>query len=740
MNIREAFYCIKHIDITKEYIALIRIQKSDFSNSDRKFLLSIIGKFKEQDIEKTLRAIKMYSIWEPDEAIMESRKKGVFRYKAYGFGKNQTLFLLKDLIGNRTIFEFSESTYKYLIDKENLYWLYDFYKDSEEKLIQYIKEHHSNRERVKRGKQTVESALFKDLLAYIDVGFYFNSHIKNRNYLNKNILNGYSKEEICEGISYIVFLYDRIIGIKQDVNYFINSKYVLSDEIEKIILIACKVIQLQEWELCIDYFDYNIKITGNEWIIFDKSLILEKSIRMGFIRGQMQEGLHYMSSEDRLKDTVSITQVGEYIENKLGDIITKEISDGKLSRYRFEFPEPLFFPFRDEGQFGNAWFMEEILSIGHCAKELIMSYDEVAQKKITPNCKLLDIVLFQRFFLLMNEIASKILFKKKDENKIITSLIPSFKKDILLDILDVFVKDRLKSKELLSLFTYQKDVKLDLQYTPFLQASGGFVFSNALVAKSNLLRNAIAYSYLVKNQTANDDQGLEPLVQECSNIFKECKAEYNVFTNKKYKYKGKEGEVDVLVVSDKDIILIECKSPLIPINNFEMRSSLDHIEKANKQLNLSKEAFKDKAFRSNYFKAWGIEDKNQNIRTCIVFGNRLFTGYNLFSHPIRYIYELDMVLNKGIIYSEIGDWSVWKDETFSHDDLLDFLSDDRSFIRFNYESMNEVNETMFVKGKKIIFKTYLFNIAYSFQQYDSNLRIIRSNDELKNKIYKAVGK
>ncbi|MET7040549.1 hypothetical protein WBZ18_00525 [Clostridium botulinum] len=580
----------------------------------------------------------------------------------------------------------------------------------------------------------IENALFKDLLAYIDACFYLDFQSEKMHYLNKNKLNAYSKEEICDGISYIVFLYDNMIGIKQDVYYFTDAKYVLSKEIESIILVSCKVIQVEEWELCIDYFDYKIRMCGNEWTIFDRSEVLEKSIRMGFIRNQMQSDIYYISSQDRLKDLESIQQVGDYIEKHLGDIITKEISDGKLSRYRFEFPTQLFSFFEYYNQIGEHWFKEEILNIEHCARELIMSYGELAQKKITDKCTLFDIILFQRFFLLINEISSKILFKKKDKNKVISSLIPSFSADVLKSLLEIFIKDKSKIQELLNLFTYKKSIKLDLQYTPFLNVSHGIIFSNTLVAKSNLLRNGIAYSYLSKNQIANNDQGLEPLVQMCSSIFKKCKEKYNVFINKKFTYMKRKGEIDVLVVSDTDIILIECKCPLSPVNNFEMRSSLDHIEKANKQLNLSKEAFNDKDFRRVYFKSWGIEDKNQNIRTCIVFGNRLFTGYNKFSHPIRYIYELDMVLNKGIIHSELGDWSVWRCETFSHADLVDFLSEDRTFIRFNFESMDRLNETMFVKGKKIVFKTYVYNIAKSFQKYDSNLRVVKSNDELKEKL------
>ena len=81
MNIKEEFKNIKQSDITEKYISSIKTEKSNLSNSDKKFLLSIIGKFKEQDIEKILKAIKFYAIWEPDEAIVETRKKECFAIK-----------------------------------------------------------------------------------------------------------------------------------------------------------------------------------------------------------------------------------------------------------------------------------------------------------------------------------------------------------------------------------------------------------------------------------------------------------------------------------------------------------------------------------------------------------------------------------------------------------------------------------------------------------------------------------
>lgn len=740
MNIKQIFKEIEHSNITKDYIDNIKKNKICLSNEEKKYLVKILEKFKSNEIDTTLKAIKLYAIWEPDTIIVISRKKGVFRYKAYELGANRALYLLEELIKCKNIFNFSEITLQYLEEKIKLNWLFDFYKNSENKLIKYIKNHHKKRMIIRRENRYFENAIFKDLLAYIDLTFYLGKNNNEENCLNKDNLDGYEQEDVCDAVSYIIFLYDKTIGIRQELSYFTNPKYVLSDEIEYIILIACKVIEVQEWELCIDYFDYQVKLLKNELIIFDENEVMEKSIKMGYIRNQLQEWSFLMESNLRHKDALSLDLICDKIVNEMGESITREINDGCFSRYRFLFPEELFIMFKDEKLLAHKLFKEEIHKIEYCAKELIMTVDEVLEKQITEHCNLFDILLFQRFFVFINKFLKRTLFAKKDENKIISSLIPAFRKDMLVRILGMFVNDNIKTKELIDLFTYRNNVKLDLQYTPFLEVSSNIIFSNTLMSESNILRNSIEYSYLIKNQIVNDDHGLETLVKKCCDIFTSCKANYKVLVNKKFKYDKQDGEVDVIVISKDDIILIECKCPLLPVNNFEMRSSLVHIEKANKQLNLSKKAFSDKSFRNNYFRHWGIDYENQNIRTCIVFGNRLFSGYNMLEHPIRYIYELENVLNYGTINSDLGKWSIWSSKEYAHQDLINYLSENNSISQMNFEAMENVNKTISVEGKKITFRTYAYNIIKGFQIYDEKLKIIESNDELKKQLFDGYRK
>jgi len=714
---------MEYWDFDAAFLSKIRLEKSMLSTQDKKFLLREISKSKEKKITNTLKAIKLYAVWEPQEAILEARKKGVFRYRAYGFERNTALLIIEDLLLNCELLSISGEEMEYLVTKQKLAWIYDFYRETESKLIKYILKHHKERQIIKRNNTICENSLFKDLLAYIDLRFYLRrpDPLKYRD--NKNKLDGYSNEVIAEASSYIIFLYDRCIGIKQDFHYFIDAKYVQSQEIEDILLMACKMIELEEWELSIDYFGYGVRVSGTSYTIYSPEPTFEQSVRVGFIHNTMQEVIANRSFEENEKEYLPIAKIANDIVKRLGETITQEVNDGVLSRYRFQIPEPLF----DIINRGTGFYKEEAMIINHVARELMLTPDQLLEKKVTEHCSLSDVVRFQRFFVVMDQIIPEILLRKKNRMKAISSLVPSFTHVTLIITLINFLKDRNKAIELLDLFTYEKSNKLDLQYTPLIRASEHLVFSNSVVARSNLIRNVIAYSHMANNQIVNDDNGLEPLVAICSKIFD--KAGYKVLTNKKYKYKEQKGEIDVVVANEKDVIFIECKSPLPPVNNFEMRASLDHVHKASKQLDLSTSAFSNREFKKMMFKQWGISDNDQAIKTCIVFGNRLLSGYKYSNHPIRYIYELDMVLNQGkVSLTRAGIWSIWQNKEFCHDDLLNYLSD-KSFVHLKFSSMRKAHIQMFIKGKKVMFETYVLNQLKVLESFDNNLRVISKDKE-----------
>lgn len=227
----------------------------------------------------------------------------------------------------------------------------------------------------------------------------------------------------------------------------------------------------------------------------------------------------------------------------------------------------------------------------------------------------------------------------------------------------------------------------------------------------------------MKNQIVNQEDK-EFLVLRLKDVLENNHPEFKVFINKSFKYNNQKGEIDVILITENSIFLFECKAPLGPTNNFEMRATSDHINKAAKQLTSSLKAFSNCEFRKNYLQSLGIENKTRNIYTCIVMGNRLFDGISISSHPIRYISELDMIINNGVIYSNVGQWNCWKEATFTENDLIDFLSENNDLHKANFDAMVGFKEYMHIKGNKIELSTYIFDSYKAIKNYDSCFSII----------------
>lgn len=708
----------------------LKTQKSGLSNRDKKYILKVLTNSKSETKENVLKAIICFAIWEPDEAISQARRKGILRYKVFGNkGKTKAKYYLGYLISKKEVFGFSEKNNKYLKQKYEFEWLESFYNKTEEKIDTEIANHYQGRIRKRIQSINFESSLHKELFAYIDMLFFLRGQTQTR--YDYNILSTFSQEEIAEGVSYLLYKYIEKYGISTKKNYCVDASYINSDRMEKLILLACQINYVLELELLVDFYDYDICNEGKNIIIRSKDETLEKSIRLGYIKQEMQEILFFGKRYSSHEEDAYLETLSKLIVDELGDKIYKRISNGILTRYRFEIPTALLGKMAEQRVEGKVQlFKEESLELEHFSKEMCMNMNELYEKKLTQNCNAYDILLCQRFFRIMYYIQKYVYQNEKDIKVILQSLIPSMDKENLKAFLFMLLKNQQKVDEVYDLLSYDIDYKFDIQYTPFLGIGSKVIFPTSVLACSNLMRNTIAYSYLSKNEIVNDDGGVEPLVKVCENCFRQCSHRYEIFTNKKFKYKGKKGEIDVLVVSDSDLIIIECKGPLVPTSNFEMRATFEHIEKSQKQLDLSKEAFEDDGFRNKFFRdSLHIDGKRRNVYTCTVLGNRLFSIWSGVRHPIRNIYELDMILNNGEISSPFAKWSIWKEQKYSHKDLLDFLRQDGVFIKIMQDSMDSYFNKLTFAGKTIQYESYMWNMRKLFLLCDNELRLVEKNQE-----------
>ena len=711
MNIKEIYENFSFKKIDTLYVEQIKNNKGNLSNTDKRFLEKIILKHKEHKKEDVLKAICLYTIWNPKESILYARKKGVFRYRIGNYKKNYSYYYLENLIKLQSVLSYSKGSEKYLQMKLNCKWMYDFYVKTEEKIYKKVQEHHERRIRKNVFGNKVETSLFKELMVYMEILYVWTNLDDQEIHGNRDVLASYTKEEIGEGISYLISIYDDIIGIKEDGNYWIDSYFIIDKKIEELILLACKVLQLQEWELLIDYFDYEITSQGNNWTIKCNSN-LEKSIRMGYAKTAMQSQV-FLTDLIKKEEIPTLEEVSNMCIKELESTIIKKTGTGKFCRYRMEIPAPLVEMLKKNSK-GYELFKEEFIALNYMGKEMVTESEVFIRKKVTEHANMGDVLLMQRFFLLVYYIYKQVLIQEKDKHIIARTLCPVFEYENLCMLINKIVGDEKKTKELIDLFTYNKETKLDLQYTPILRAGKKVYFSTSIIAMSDMLRNAISYSYMIKNQIVNNDNGIEPMVQYCVAAFENSEEKCSVFSNRNFKYQGNNGEIDVLVITDTYILIIECKAPITPTSTFEMRSEYEHLLKAEKQLNLSKKAFSDKGFRNNYLHGLGIEERKREILTCILLGNRIFSCYTGLEHPIRCFHELDMILNCGVSQGTLGTWRLWKKEKYTSEDLMEFLSEKNSFVSKLQEALTSRTETMKCNGKTIKYETFLYDLIKAY--------------------------
>ena len=126
MNINNIITLIEMISksniIDNSTINKIRLSHPTLTNNEKKKLIELVSKYLVNGHLFTLNCIRTYAVWEPDEAILEARKKGVFRYKVWQ-GDNYAKYMIESLISDSQFFHFSNDTLSFLHNKLMLSWL-----------------------------------------------------------------------------------------------------------------------------------------------------------------------------------------------------------------------------------------------------------------------------------------------------------------------------------------------------------------------------------------------------------------------------------------------------------------------------------------------------------------------------------------------------------------------------------------------------------------------------------------
>lgn len=718
-------------DVTEQYCEDLRQERGGaLPKGDRRKLEHKIREFQKTDADTVLRAIVVYAVFDPGEAISYARQKGVFHYSNPG---SYAECCLEKLDAFAQVLDLPCSEHTYIRQKLECRWLRSFYEKTEKRLRHDIRDHHKNRIRKKANGRWLESNFAVEMLAYMNMLFRYRDSRSGETAagysINREDLNQYSNEEISEAVSYLIYLFVEEKGFKTTVIPWLDPDYILSDNLNRLILLACQRNLLMEWEATVDCLRYSIETDGKNVTICDPDGQLEKSLRIGYVKTSIQRDLfNWLDLKEAPIYLVALTQK---IVGSLGDTIFKQCQEDKLlKRYRMECPAQLLEPFIPKKDGPLELFAEEYAEIDFAVHEQTFRNASIFDQMVTDHCSVVDLIRFKRFFILTNTAQQWLFARKKDDIRtVIRSILPVMTKGGLLTYLSKFVGSTKKANEIIELLSWDGRGRLDLQYTPIIKMDECHYFvATDILISSNIIRNSIMLARSKSALVTPDGQN-DPLERFCEDSFRDCPYPYGMRANVKYRYQGRDGEIDFLAWSDTRLYIIECKNAIMPTSSHEIRATYEHIKKASRQLDLSMEALSSDSVQKTYFSQWKISRGKRTIHTCILLGNRIFTVPNGLKHPIRYAYELNMVLTSGIINSNLGQWSCWADEQFSDNDLARFLSNDDPLSRSFIDAMKPYTETLRCQGKHIQLKSYIYNALLHLKKEDEYLRIINSNTE-----------
>lgn len=714
--IEKVFNTPLEIVTTEKLIKDLRAEKVKLSNTDEK---TLANKINTQDKDKTIKAIFLYSIWFNDEAIWQARKKGVFRYSQWGFDGNQVREIISCIKEFHIFFNYSCDSLSYLEKKDGLSWLYEYYKKTNIRLSLEINNFHKSRRKIKVNNVLIkEESLTKNLLVSVDSLFFnYTSNRYDCSY-NLNQLENHSYESISEASCYLINLFTKKFPNNESISTVANKKTVDSKKFSDMILRACKLLQIQEWEFTFDLLDYNYEKDKNNFKLFSIDDTLEKSWRMANIkRVNIEQSVRYNCTQNIDHEIGSLDKLyTDYREYILKNSV-KYIKEGCSPRFRLELNELLF----KKAATRDYIFEEEIADASYLSEVLLVNNEPFVNKLIGHSVTCFDIILFQRLFYIISTFYRIVHDALNDDLVSFNSFIPTFQLDELKNLLCLVIHNPQVIDELIDLFSYKEGTKLDLQYTPLIRCGTSIAVPIFTLSKSNLLRNSILTSRIRNFNTTNEGV-FEPLLKYCTDIFNECTVNYRILHNYKYTFNSRTGECDLVVIHEDDIILFECKDSINPTSIYETRTTIDYYRKGAAQLDLALETFESNDFIEDFYKKNNIKNKDRKIHTCILSSNGLFNYGTQGAQPIRHARELSNILLYGKMQIKNNVWQVWENGVYTHSELLNYLSFNSKIKCAHLNAMDSYEEFLYARNNKLSYVSYGLNLEKLEEEFDKNFK------------------
>lgn len=502
-----------------------------------------------------------------------------------------------------------------------------------------------------------------------------------------------TKEEIAEAASYILYYIssNRDICPTKNLRVIYNyEEFIIQNDIEHIIDCAWAMLQIKEWEILTECFGYQFKEDHDGLLIEPPHIMLDKSIRLGYIRTELQyESCLYRAYSGIGSSAISIIDYATKVQETLGNRFTFEYKEEfGFGRYVMKFPDYVIDVFKKMIIDSDKCFKEDVMYLSLLGREQLITSSDLEDISIQ-GLSLKEFLKIKNIFIIIGQWLNENLKKNTNNNLNLTyrSLIPILSKEAIKELLLQLTTEE-KAQSFLDIISWspQSERILDIQYNPFINMGDFYAMPLNILANSNSIRNLYALMHKSNELLSNGQD--DPLIQIIKDAFnysnKPC------ITNIKYS----KGDIDIIAKIDNTLLVLECKNTLHPTSAHDMRTTWNHITKGQKQLRKIQTAIENKELDNLLENVFGTKSKDfESIYYAVIVSNRLFVG-NFLSYPVRSSNDFVNLLHDGMIVTSAGEYCQWVGDSLSARDIYNYFHNNLELkileqsmipVRFEYD-------------------------------------------------------
>ncbi|MBW8185508.1 hypothetical protein [Shewanella nanhaiensis] len=639
-------------------------------------------------------------LWDADAAIARLRRSGLLRASRYKFRSKGLEMVLDSALELLKQIQCRPDRLKYLVSLRVLLKAAPHAYKLHQGLLTRLK--------------TRKTIVLKTLLVLVNELFVNYKPVTPN--LDSDQFESLGAEDAAQAFSYILNLMREEIGVTP--NCWIHVDDHLCGRFDNIytnlLIDAAKLNEFIEVETLIEGMPYEISENGQNLMVFSTDKSFEMSIRLGYIQAEIQGAIRVQGVVKHLyKPDSGCQTMNEFMASAFQAGMDELVINILHPKERLVFAMPM-----SKGFFSpimsDSFFLEEIPDVMGTGIDNFLNEDEDPCKiRISENLNIVDMTKVKRLFSFVSTAFEEKLKGIEDEENCrilkVRSVIPVIRHDALLQKL-MMIFPQNKAEEMIKILTLEENEGfIDIQYKPFIKSGEYYIVSPALVARSNLSRNTIIANRMRSKLLKKPDPMQNAVAIALRETGFRVKEEFDFNIN------GMR-ETDIFCWLDGHLFVFECKNSYHPCSAHELKTSYEHIKKAEEQLDIRLNWLKTPENQAKLFMALGWDIPiTKYIHTGVVTANRLFTGYTKGDHPVRQAHELINVILRGQIGRDpLPAINFWKGLKFSVTDLVDYL-DGGSIVHMQMSQLQPFEKNIQLGDVSLKLCSYIMNLPQSSQ-------------------------